>query len=135
MGLFGGRKRNSRNERREPQLFDRKARRAPEDSRQQPRRRRSFLRWLFGFAFKSAVLGSIALAATFGYVWFSLNQKGVLQIPELQPGIMLLAADGTALSEQGAFFGDQVRVSDLPDYVPNALIAIEDHRFRYALRR
>ena len=71
------------------------------------------------------------LAAGFGYVWFTLNQKGVLQIPELQPGVMLLAADGTVLSEQGAFFGDQVRVSDLPDYVPNALIAIEDHRFRY----
>ena len=43
---------------------------------------------------------------------------------------MLLAEDGTVLSEQGAFFGDQVRVSELPDYVPNALIAIEDHRFR-----
>ena len=47
---------------------------------------------------------------------------------------MLLAEDGTVLSEQGAFFGDQVRVSELPDYVPNALIAIEDHRFRSHLR-
>jgi penicillin-binding protein 1A len=130
MGLFGGRKRRSPSERREPQLFDRKKRRGAKDSEPQPRRRRSFLRWLFSFAFKSAVLGCIALAAMFGYVWFSLNQKGLLQIPELQPGIMLLAEDGTVLSEQGAFFGDQVRVSELPDYVPNALIAIEDHRFR-----
>ena len=130
MGLFGGRKRHSPGERREPQLFDRKKRRGAKDSEPQPRRRRSFLRWFFSFAFKSAVLGCIALAAMFGYVWFSLNQKGLLQIPELQPGIMLLAEDGTVLSEQGAFFGDQVRVSELPDYVPNALIAIEDHRFR-----
>ncbi|MDO8353201.1 MAG: penicillin-binding protein 1A [Aestuariivirga sp.] len=130
MGLFSGRKRHSPSERREPQLFDRKKRRGAKDSEAQPRRRRSFLRWFFSFAFKSAVLGSIALAAMFGYVWFSLSQKGLLQIPELQPGIMLLAEDGTVLSEQGAFFGDQVRVSELPDYVPNALIAIEDHRFR-----
>jgi penicillin-binding protein 1A len=130
MGLFGGRRRNSPSERREPQLFDRKKRRAADDSKYQPRRRRSFLGWLFSIAFKSAVLGSIALAAMFGYVWFSLSQKGLLQIPELQPGIMLLAEDGSVLSEQGAFFGDQVRVSELPDYVPNALIAIEDHRFR-----
>ncbi len=130
MGLFGGRKRRSASERREPQLFDRKKRRGGDDLTQQTRRRRSFLGWLFSFAFKSAVLGCIALAALFGYVWFSLNQKGLLQIPELQPGIMLLAEDGTVLSEQGAFFGDQVRVSELPDYVPNALIAIEDHRFR-----
>jgi len=130
MGLFGGRKRHSPHDRREPQLFDRKKRRGAKEPEPQPRRRRSFLRWLFSFTFKSAVLGSIALAAMFGYVWFSLNQKGLLQIPELQPGIMLLAEDGTVLSEQGAFFGDQVRVSELPDYVPNALIAIEDHRFR-----
>ena len=130
MGLFGGRKRHSPSERREPQLFDRKKRRGAKDLERPPRRRRSFLGWLFSFAFKSAVLGSIALAAMFGYVWFSLSQKGLLQIPELQPGIMLLAEDGTVLSEQGAFFGDQVRVSELPDYVPNALIAIEDHRFR-----
>ncbi|HUQ36265.1 MAG TPA: penicillin-binding protein 1A [Aestuariivirga sp.] len=130
MGLFGGRKRHSPSERREPQLFDRKKRRGAKDSEPEPRRRRSFLGWFFSVAFKSAVLGSIALAAMFGYVWFSLSQKGLLQIPELQPGIMLLAEDGTVLSEQGAFFGDQVRVSELPDYVPNALIAIEDHRFR-----
>jgi len=130
MGLFGGRKRHSASERREPQLFDRKKRRGAKDPERTPRRGRSFLGWLFSFAFKSAVLGCIALAAMFGYVWFSLSQKGLLQIPELQPGIMLLAEDGTVLSEQGSFFGDQVRVSELPDYVPNALIAIEDHRFR-----
>jgi penicillin-binding protein 1A len=130
MGLFGGKKRHSASERREPQLFDRKKRRGAKDPERPPRRGRSFLGWLFSFAFKSAVLGCIALAAMFGYVWFSLSQKGLLQIPELQPGIMLLAEDGTVLSEQGSFFGDQVRVSELPDYVPNALIAIEDHRFR-----
>ena len=130
MGLFGGRRRNSRNERREPRLFDRRNGRVPEGSRKLPKRRRSFLGWLFSFAFKSAILVSIALAVTLGYVWFSLNQKGLLQIPDLQPGIMLLAEDGTVLSEQGSFFGDQVRLSELPDYVPNALIAIEDHRFR-----
>ena len=117
MGLFGGRKRNSRNERREPQLFERRKGRASEGSQRQTRRRRSFLGWLFSFAIKSAILGTIALAVTFGYVWLSLNQKGLLQIPEQQPGIMLLAEDGSVLSEQGSFFGDQVRLSELPDYV------------------
>ena len=43
---------------------------------------------------------------------------------------MILAADGTMLAEQGAFRGDEARLADLPDYVPNALIAIEDRRFR-----
>ena len=130
MGILGGKKNDLRNERREPQLFESRKRRDRDTDKRPPRRRRSLLRWLFGFVFKSAIIGSIVLALGLGYVWFSLNQKGLLQIPEQEPGIMLLAADGTALSEQGAFFGDQVRVSDLPDYVPNALIAIEDRRFR-----
>jgi penicillin-binding protein 1A len=129
MGLFNGRKKNARVDRREPQLFDNRKRRVAEPARS-PRRRRSFLGWLFSFTFKATVFGSIVLAFGFAYVWFSLSQKGLLQIPELKPGVMLLAADGTVLSEQGAFFGDQVRLADLPDYVPNALIAIEDHRFR-----
>ena len=129
MGIFGGKKRNSRKLRREPQLFDRgNSRVLP--AKRGTRRRRSFLGWLFRFAFKTAILGTLALAVGLGYVWFSLAQKGLLQIPKQEPGIMLLAADGTVLSEQGAFFGDQVRLADLPDYVPNALIAIEDRRFR-----
>jgi penicillin-binding protein 1A len=129
MGIFGGRKKNSRSARREPQLFERGNSRAVQ-SKRPARRRRSFLGWLFRFAFKTAILGTIIVALGLGYVWFSLAQKGLLQIPEQEPGIMLLAADGTVLSEQGAFFGDQVRLADLPDYVPNALIAIEDRRFR-----
>jgi penicillin-binding protein 1A len=129
MGIFSGKKKNPRDTRREPQLFERGNTRGSK-LKKQPRRRRSFLGWLFRFAFKTAILGTIVVALGLGYVWFSLAQKGLLQIPEQEPGIMLLAADGTVLSEQGAFFGDQVRVSDLPDYVPNALIAIEDRRFR-----
>ncbi len=129
MGIFRGRKNNPRDERREPHLFERGTTRGSRVKK--PRqRRRSLFGWLFRLAFKSAVLGAIVLAMGLGYVWFSLAQKGLLQIPEQEPGIMLLAADGTVLSEQGAFFGDQVRVADLPDYVPNALIAIEDRRFR-----
>ena len=130
MGIFGGKKKNSRTTRKEPQLFERGKARAPERTRRVPRRRRSFLGWLFRFTLKIGVLATIAVAMGLGYVWFSLAQKGLLKIPEQEPGIMLLASDGSVLSEQGAFFGDQALVSDLPDYVPNALIAIEDRRFR-----
>ena len=95
MGIFGGRKKNSRSARREPQLFERGNSRAVQ-SKRPARRRRSFLGWLFRFAFKTAILGTIIVALGLGYVWFSLAQKGLLQIPEQQPGIMLLAADGVA---------------------------------------
>ncbi len=128
MALTSGRRRGKRAERREPSLFDKG--RGRKSSATPARRRRSFFGFLFGVAFKSAIIGCLVAGLGFAYVWTSLDKKGLLQIPQLEPGVMLLAFDGTKLSEQGSFYGDQVRVADLPDYVPNALIAIEDRRFR-----
>jgi penicillin-binding protein 1A len=50
-------------------------------------------------------------------------------MPEREPGMMLLSADGHVVAERGSFFGDEVRISELPRYVPGAVIAIEDRRF------
>jgi penicillin-binding protein 1A len=93
------------------------------------RRRRTGLRLLSLF-FTLMFWGVFAGAAGFGYLWMTLDQKGLFQIPAREPGIMVLAADGTVLAERGAFFGDDVRIADLPAYVPQAIIAIEDRRFR-----
>jgi penicillin-binding protein 1A len=131
MGLFSrgrGRKRRGR-ERAEPRLFANSRR----DDRRVPERRRryrSIMARLFTFAMAVAIWGMIILGGGFTYIWLSLDQKGVLNIPEREPGVMLLAADGSVLAEQGAFFGDEVRVAELPRYVPEAVIAIEDRRFR-----
>ena len=76
------------------------------------------------------MVGTFGLAAIFGYIWVSLNDNGLLKIPDREPGLMILAADGTALAEMGSFNGDEAHLVDLPTYVPNALIAIEDRRFR-----
>jgi penicillin-binding protein 1A len=80
--------------------------------------------------FRLGVFAIIVAGLGLAYIWSSLDQKGLLQIPEREPGIMLVAADGTALAERGAFFGDEARLSELPAYVPEAVIAIEDRRFR-----
>jgi penicillin-binding protein 1A len=128
MGLFGAKRKRRRTERVEPRLVQgRKAERQPSPPR---RRRRSLMGFLLRFSFIAALWGAFGLAALFGYIWLTLSQNGVLTIPEREPGIMILASDGTMLAERGAFRGDEVRLADLPDYVPNALIAIEDRRFR-----
>jgi penicillin-binding protein 1A len=128
MGIFGGGKKQKGRRRTEPQLFSTVTRstRGPEPKR----RKRSILGRLIGFFLVLGFWGAVAGALGFAYIWFSLDQRGLLQIPQRQPGIMVLASDGTVLSEQGAFFGDAARLADLPDYVPNAVIAIEDRRFR-----
>ncbi len=129
MTVFGGKRIKRQMVRNEPQLFAETYRgRVPEAKR--INRKRSLLWRLIGFFFILGFWGAVAGALAFAYIWFSLDARGLLQIPEREPGIMMLASDGTVLSEQGAFFGDAARVRDLPDYVPNAVIAIEDHRFR-----
>lgn len=131
MGLFGGRKKKAaqsqRRGRQEPQLFakGRGARAEPPRSK----RRRSLLGWLLRFTLALGLWAAVAGAATFAFVWFTLAQNGVFQIPEREPGIMILASDGTELAQRGTFFGDSVNIEALPDYVPNAIIAIEDRRF------
>ena len=119
----------------EPALFaGRASRREPPsgpEAEPPPRRRRSRLVGVvFRFTLSLGLLCALGVVCVFGYVWFSLDRQGLLKIPELEPGVLILAADGSTLAEQGSFNGDDVRISDLPDYVPNAFLAIEDRRFR-----
>jgi penicillin-binding protein 1A len=127
MGIFTTRKRPKRRQRIEPHLF---ASRAPEPAGKRRKKRRSLAGVLFSVFLLFGFWGTLAAGLGFGYIWLTLDAKGLLQIPAREPGIMLLAADGGVLAEQGAFYGDEVRLGDLPDYVPNAVIAIEDRRFR-----
>ncbi|MEO9169405.1 MAG: transglycosylase domain-containing protein, partial [Aestuariivirga sp.] len=89
--------------------------------------------WKWRFFKVAVTLGFwsfVVVVIGFTYIWFSLDQRGLFQIPKREPGIMMLASDGSVLAQEGAFFGDAAKISQLPDYVPNAVIAIEDHRFR-----
>ncbi len=126
-------KRNRGRQKVEPQLFSGRGKTGSrgEASTRPParRRRRSLLGRLVRFSFVLAFFGALGLTAVFGYIWFTLNQQGLLKIPERDPGIIILASDGSVLAEQGSFNGDDVRLAELPDYVPNAVIAIEDRRF------
>jgi len=126
-------KRNRGRQRVEPQLFSGRGKagsRGEASARPPARRRRRSLLWrLVRFSFVLAFFGALGLTAVFGYIWFTLNQQGLLKIPERDPGIIILASDGSVLAEQGSFNGDDVRLPELPDYVPNAVIAIEDRRF------
>ena len=43
-------------------------------------------------------------SAVFGYIWLRSTRRACCKIPDREPGIMMLAADGTSLAEQGAFY-------------------------------
>ena len=63
--------------------------------------------------------------------WISeLPDTGNLLLKGPSPDITLLDARGRMIARRGLTQGKMVAASDLPAYVPNAFIAIEDRRFR-----
>jgi penicillin-binding protein 1A len=107
----------------------RKAGVAQPPSKPSRRRRRPLVFRLLSWGMMLGLWALIAVFATTGYLFVNLDKQGLFNIPEREPGIMLLAADGSVLAERGSFFGDAVRIDELPPYVPQAIIAIEDRRF------
>ncbi|PXA82653.1 penicillin-binding protein, partial [Caulobacter sp. D4A] len=70
------------------------------------------------------------LLAAFVWVGVSLPLSRSLE-PLPSPAVVLLDAQGKPFARRGAYKEAPVVVADLPDYVPNAFIAIEDRRFRH----
>lgn len=46
-----------------------------------------------------------------------------------QPGMTFMDAKNQVIGVRGAFYGQRVRLTDLPAYVPKAFLSIEDQRF------
>ena len=73
-----------------------------------------------------AVIGFGGLVAWAG---FHLPAVQSLQVPRRPPTIEISAADGHVFATRGEMGGAAIPLRDMPDYLPNAFIAIEDRRF------
>lgn len=64
-------------------------------------------------------------------LWFAYDLPSISRLEQStrRPGVTLLARDGSLLATYGDLYGQFVALKDLPSYVPQAVIAIEDHRF------
>ena len=79
-----------------------------------------------------AVLALWALIAAIGtIIWIGIHLPPIqsLEIPKRPPSVLILGVNGTTLATRGDMGGAAVPLSELPDYVPKAFIAIEDRRF------
>ncbi len=102
---------------------------APRRGGPPPRRRRS---WFGRIVYWGLVLGVWAVVALVGAViWLArdLPDTRVLQQTQRQPSITFLDRSGGLIGSRGGRYAAEVRLSELPAYVPAAFIAVEDRRF------
>ncbi len=73
-----------------------------------------------------------AIIAALGIlVWIGVHLPPIqsLEIPKRPPSVLILGANGATLATRGDMGGAEVPLRELPAYVPNAFVAIEDRRF------
>jgi penicillin-binding protein 1A len=83
-------------------------------------------------AYWGAVLALWALIGGIGaLIWIGIRLPPIqsLEIPKRPPSVLILGVNGATLATRGDMGGAAVAIGELPDYVPDAFIAIEDRRF------
>jgi penicillin-binding protein 1A len=73
--------------------------------------------------------GLIALGGLVAFHASKLPPIDQLAVPKRPPNIAILGSDGSLLANRGETGGREVALNELPRYLPQAFIAIEDHRF------
>ncbi len=90
-------------------------------------------RWAI-FGLKALVLSVIwgGLLGGLLVVWYAWDMPDIRQVvqPERRPSITLLADDGSVLIRYGDFTGKPVTLADVPPSLVQAVMAVEDRRFR-----
>jgi penicillin-binding protein 1A len=102
--------------------------REPRQGRGRQRRRIGLGRLVYWGAVL-ALWGVIAAIGALVWVGIHLPPIQSLEIPKRPPSVLILGTNGGTLATRGDMGGAAVPIKELPPYVPNAFIAIEDRRF------
>jgi len=100
----------------------------PRKKRRAGKRRSSFGRLIYW----GAVLALWAVIAAIGVViWVGIHLPPIqsLEIPKRPPSVLILGVNGATLATRGDMGGAEMSLRELPAYVPEAFVAIEDRRF------
>ncbi len=64
-----------------------------------------------------------------GYTFATLPQTDEWTVPKRPPNVEIVDADGALIANRGDTGGESLRLDQMPAYLPQAVIAIEDRRF------
>jgi len=80
----------------------------------------------------SMVLGLwtfIVVLSVVGYYTAKLPNSASWKVPDRPPNVRIVAVDGSLIGNRGLTGGEEVPLHSMPPYLPDAIVAIEDHRF------
>lgn len=109
--------------------------RAPKAKRtRKGKQKRAFSLWrlfgrLFYWAMTLTIVAGVAGAGIVYYYAMQMPSMNTWKVPDVPPNIRIVAADGQLMSNRGRRGGEAISLRDLPEYVPQAFVAIEDRRF------
>ena len=79
----------------------------------------------------AAIWGTLLLAGLLLWFVHDMPRPDAPLAQIRRPAAAVLAGDGSLLATQGDLFGEVLRLREMPAALPEALIAIEDRRFRH----
>ncbi|SDU44374.1 transglycosylase domain-containing protein [Stappia sp. ES.058] len=89
-----------------------------------------FLRRIVYWSFVLCIWGGIAGIGVLGYYAAYLPPTSEWKVPQRPPNVRIVAADGSLMANRGDTGGEAVRLEQLPPYLEQAVVSIEDRRFR-----
>ncbi len=89
-----------------------------------------FMKRAFYWGCVLGIWAGIFAVGFIGYYAAYLPPTSEWKVPARPPNVKIVSASGALIANRGDTGGEAVRLEQLPPYVPNAVIAIEDRRFR-----
>lgn len=85
----------------------------------------AIVRWLLVLGVWGVVAAGVVVA------WFAYDLPDLDEVAGLtrRPSVTVLAADGSQIAAFGQLYGDVVPVTEMPVFLPGAVMAVEDRRF------
>lgn len=110
----------------------------PSRTRRKPRlrlvaRTGRLIRGIAYWSVVAAIIGTFGIAAVVGYYGSKLPPTSEWTLPAHPAGVRIVSADGTLITNRGDVAGKTLTLEEMPAYLPEAVIAIEDRRFWYHL--
>ena len=96
---------------------------------QRPRRRRSVFGRVFRWGLILAIWGVVAVVGMLVYFASDLPRPEAALDAARRPSLSLTDTQGRVIATYGDVVGEPMRLSDLPKFLPDAAVSVEDRRF------